>query len=659
MKLIYSLSLLVIFICLWYSPARGQVFESPTAAEIYRDAEAALLEGKVEQALKLFDRSLKAQPGLTAARRGMGLCYVLLRDYSRAVEQYEAVLESDSLFSRALYYQLGEAHYKAGHHEEALKYFHRFKELQQVAADTFSMNTERELRDEERYLAKLQGNIRACEVTLDSIKFINITKVSNLGNAVNSNEDDYFPFITNNQERLFFTRKMGKGEEDLFESRLVDGRWSKGSPVKAINTDKDEGMCTLVRDGRRLYFTACGREAGLGVCDIWEALVSAEGEIGEAMPLEGFANSARWDSQASISCDGSTIYFASDREGGLGKSDLYFSKRQADGSWSTPVNLGPKINTDDYEEAPFITNDGRTLYFSSYGHPGMGDQDIFMSWRNEEDGEWSIPVNLGPPVNTAFRELGLYLSADGGTGYFASERPGGFGKLDIYTFQLDEQLYNEPVTFVEGLVVDSALDMAVAATVHFPDRPSITTGPDGRFFLCIPAGESLDVSVDKKYFHSFHNVFLIPEWDNKQFYTIEVLLKSVFEFPEPQRPVARDTNTVAPHIKRKPVEYHHTVFFGFDKTDMDIDELEKLDAFLKPFKGKNVHRLEITGYADDIGTDIYNMMLSEERAKQVALVVTENGFGINQIKLDYKGEIINDKPKEENRKVELKVVALE
>lgn len=659
MKLIYSLPLLVIVLCLWCSPARGQALKSPTAAEIYRDAEAALLEGKAEQALKLFERSLKAQPGLSAARRGMGLCYVLLRDYPRAIEQYEAVLESDSLFSRALYYQLGEAHYKAGNHKEALKYFHRFEELQQVKADTFSMNTERELEEEERYLAKLQGNMRACEVTLDSIKFINITKVANLGNAVNSKDDDYFPFITNDQERLFFTRKMSKGEEDLFESRLVDGKWSRGASVKAVNTSKDEGMCTLVRDGRRLYFTACGREAGFGVCDIWEALVSAEGEIGEATPLKGFANSARWESQASISCDGSTIFFASDREGGIGKSDLYYSKRQADGSWSEPVNLGPKINTEDYEEAPFITNDGRTLYFSSYGHPGMGDQDIFMSWRNEEDEEWSIPINLGPPVNTAFRELGLYLSADGSTGYFASERPGGFGKLDIYSFQLDEQLYSEPVTFVEGLVVDSALDMAVAATVNFPGRPSITTGPDGRFFLCIPAGESLDVSIDKKYFHPYHNVFLIPEWDNKQFYTIEILLKSVFQFPEPQRPATRDTASVAASVKRNLVEYHHTVFFGFDKTDMDIDELEKLDAFLKPFKGRNVQRLEITGYADDIGTDIYNMMLSEERAKQVALVVTENGFSINQIKLDYKGEIINDKPKEENRKVELKVITLE
>ncbi|MCB0585453.1 MAG: PD40 domain-containing protein, partial [Phaeodactylibacter sp.] len=600
MKHLYALQWLIAFFCFCALPAPAQVFRNPTAAEIYRDAEAALLNGKTEQALKLFERSLKAQPGLSAAHRGMGLCYALLRDYPQAVEQYETVLKSDSLFSRSLYYQLGEAYYKAGNHKKALECFKKFKQLQEARVDTFSMNTERELEAEQRYLAKLQSNIRACEVTLDSIKFINITQVSNLGKGVNTKDDDYFPYLTNDQEKLFFTRKTADGDEDLLESRLEKGQWSKGSPVKAINSGNDEGMCTLVRDGRRLYFTACGREGGLGVCDIWEALVSAGGEIGEATPLKGYANSARWESQASISCDGSTIYFASDREGGLGKSDLYYSKRKTDGSWSTPANLGPRINTDDYEEAPFITNDGRTLYFSSYGHPGMGDQDIFMSWLDDK-GEWSTPINLGPPVNTAFRELGLFLSADGTTGYFASERPGGYGNLDIYKFQLGEQLYSDPVTFLEGLVIDSAMDMPVAATVHFGDRPQITTGPDGRFFLCVPAGDSLNITVDKKYFHPYQNLFLVPQWDNKQFYTIEILLKSVFEFPEPEIPQPPDTTEVP---ARKPAvqEFYHTIYFDFNKVVMSIEELDMLKSFLDPLKRKKVQRLEIAGYADDIGT---------------------------------------------------------
>ncbi len=652
-----STLLLLFLLGLGLSAARAQVFSNPSAAEMYQKAEIALLENNPEQALRFFDRALKIQPGLSAARRGKGLCYAILREYPKAVAEYEQVLASDSLFSRALYYQAGEAHYKAGNHKKALAYFQKFEALQQIDADTFSLNTEKELAYEEKYLKKLNSNVRACEVRLDSIQFINITEVVNLGPDVNTKDDDYFPFITNDQEELYFTRKSAKGDEDLYRSRLQKGQWARGNPVKAINTELDEGMISMVRDGRLLFFTACNRDGVLGICDIWQAIIDAEGEVTEVGPLDGYTNSEKWESQAAISCDGSTLFFASERPGGFGKSDLWYSKRQPDGRWSNPVNLGPKINTDDYEEAPFITNDGRTLYFSSYGHPGMGDQDIFMSWLDDE-GNWSDPINLGPPVNTAFRELGFFLSADGKTGYFSSERPEGYGKLDIYKFQLTEQLYSQPITFLEGLVLDSALNMPVRASVEFADRPPIEVGPDGRFFLCIPAGDSLNLSVNKKYFHPYQNLFLVPEWDNKQFYTIEILLKSTFSFPPPEAEV-RDTSSV---LRRKsPVvkDHAHTIFFDFDKTTIDIEELGRLDAFLKPLKGKNIQRIEVIGYADDIGTDVYNLKLSEERAKQTALAVRDNGLIVDKIYMEGRGAMKNGMPKEENRKVELKVTVLE
>ena len=170
--------------------------------------------------------------------------------------------------------------------------------------------------------------------------------------------------------------------------------------------------------------------------------------------MDGYANSEKWESQASISCDGSLLFFASNRKGGLGGTDLWMSTRQADGSWSDPKNLGPKINTELDEEAPFITNDGKTLYFSSTGHLGMGEQDLFMS-RLDDKGNWMAAINLGEPINTASRELGFFLSADGKTGYFSSNRKGGMGGMDIYKFELSEYLYAEPITFVEGFVKDS------------------------------------------------------------------------------------------------------------------------------------------------------------------------------------------------------------
>lgn len=655
----YTALLISTILCLWLSPARGQIIKSQAAVDIYREAEAALLAGQPRDALKLFERSLKMQPNLSAARRGMAACYELLRDYPQAAALYDAILSSDSLFSRILYYEAGQAHYKSGNHRQALAYFRRFEALQAIGVDTFSLNTERELAQEAEYMKKLPGNIRACEVRLDSLKFINITEVVNLGPSLNSKDDDYFPFLANSQEQIFFTRKTDKGDEDLFESRLAEGGgWSKATPMRSINTNLDEGMCTMVRDGRRLYFTACGRQDGPGVCDIWEAYLSLEGDISGIQPLQGYINSEKWESQAVINCDGSILYFSSKRPGGMGGTDIWCSQRQDDGSWSSPTNLGPRINTELDEEAPFITNDGRTLYFSSNGHPGMGDQDIFMSWLDERE-EWNIPVNLGPPVNSAFRELGLFLTADGKSGYFASDRPEGRGKLDIYSFQLTEQLHNKDITFVEGFVIDSLLNTPVQATVRFSNRPAVKVGKDGRFFLCISAWDTVGIRVEKPLFHPYQNDFIIPIWDNRQYYTIEILLRSKYDQPPPAPAPVQDTLGM-PHKKPALSEFTHTIYFGFDKATMEIDEVEKLDAFIKPLKKRHVQRVDIVGYADDIGAEAYNLRLSEERAKSIAVILMNNRIPVDRIYLEGKGELAGGiRGQEFNRRVEVKVVVVE
>ncbi|HMQ46271.1 MAG TPA: OmpA family protein [Saprospiraceae bacterium] len=630
---------------------------NPIVVETYQQAEQALLDGKVPQALRLFEKTLKMQPDMSAAKRGMGICYELMKDYPKAAELYQSVLASDSMFSRVLYFQTGEALFKAGKPEEALGYFQQYKDFLSIEADTFSMNSAREIEMEDKKRSKLDANIRACEISLDSSTFINVNEVVNLGSAINSVNDDYFPFLTNDQQTLYFTRKTPKGEEDLYLGKRSAGEWNGVVPVRAINSSENEGMCTIVRDGRKLFFTACNREDVLGVCDIWEANVDANGKIAAPTAMSGYANSEYWESEASVSCDGSTLYFASQRPGGFGKSDIWFCTRNADGSWGQPVNLGSKINTDDYEEAPFITDDGQTLYFSSYGHPGMGEQDIFVSWK-DANGEWTTPVGLGPPINTPYRELGFFLSADGRTGYFASDRPDGYGQMDIYKFQLGDDLHSQPITFVEGIVKDSVLEAPVAALVAIEGRNAINTASDGRFFLCVPAGDTLDIRVNKPYFHAYNNAFTIPRWENKQFYTIEILLRSTFDdLPPPEAP--KDSTDVTRPKKEKEVAYQHIMYFGFDKTTVDINELDALDAFLKPFKTRRVSRIEIIGYADDIGANSYNLKLSEARAKEIAIHLMNKGYIVDQIYLEGKGSIINDRPKDENRKVELKFTVWE
>lgn len=633
----------------------SQIVGEKTPTEYYQKGEAALLKKEAETALRYFNRAIKAKPGFSAALRGRGICYELLRDYSKAAEAYQAALEADSTLSLVLYYETGTALYKAGEPKKALSYFQKYQQLQ--TDTTFrSHNEDKEAAFEKEYNRKLPSSIRACEVSLDSAKYINITELANLGPNINTKADDYFPFVTNAQDRMLFTRKTDKGDEDLYESRRIDGIWRRASAVKPLNSKKDEGMSTMVRDGRLLFYTVCGREGVLGACDIWQAVFGPDGAVEEVRPLEGFANSESWESQASISCDGSTLYFSSKRQGGLGGTDLWYSQRQADGSWGDPVNLGGKVNTELDEEAPFITNDGQTLYFSSNGHPGMGDQDIFMSWLDEEQ-QWTSPINLGPPVNSAFRELGFFLTADGRTGYLASDRTeSGEGGLDIYSFELDTQLYSQPITFVEGLVIDSVLDMPMQARVQFANREDITVGQDGRFFLCVPADDTLYIEVEKKYFHPYQNKFIIPRWDNKQFYTIELLLRSTIELqPPPKEDKPELVEKAAPKKKAPIKEYSHTIFFAFDETAISFEEQQKLRKFLKPLQGKEAQSITIIGYSDDIGTDTYNLSLSSERAKEAALFVTQNGPRVDRIDMEGKGEITNDRPREQNRRVEVKI----
>ena len=348
-----------------------------------------------------------------------------------------------------------------------------------------------------------------------------------MGRGVNTKADEYFPFLTNDGQTIFYTSRRGESaDENLFTSQAEGGRWSSGSRVGGFNTGENEGMTTLVKDGRHVYFTACGREAVLGTCDIWRARVDGQ-EIYDLESSPGQLNSNAWESQASIGCDGSVLYFASNRDGGEGGTDIWKCLRQPSGNWGEPINLGPQINTPYDEEAPFITKDGRALFFSSTGHIGLGEQDIFMT-RQNGDNEWAAPVNLGMPVNSSYRELGFFLSADGKTGYFASDRAGGMGGMDIYHFELPDALQSEQVTYTEGVVTDSITHRPVeGAKVVIKERQTVTTDEAGRFFLCVDAGGVLDIKILHKNYHPYQQVFHIPEWDNSSFFSIEYFTRPI------------------------------------------------------------------------------------------------------------------------------------
>lgn len=648
---------------------------STQATEYYRFGEEALLNKEYKKAEKLFKTSLKENSEFIAAYRGLAISQELQSKYREAAESYKEALFLNPQFSRAMYYEYALVLYKSGFYAKALEYFKRYERLQKIPIEEFTFNGQKELEIEKKYTRRLAGNIVACNISMDSLKYSSVKTVFNMGNKINTKGDEYFPFLSNNQKTIFYTyRKDEKANEDLLVAKFQGTAWKGGHSIgMSFNTNENEGMTTLVRDGRTVYFTACGREEVKGTCDIWEGQVKGT-KISAEKSLQGLSNSERWDSQASISCDGNLLFFASNREGGYGGTDIWMSKKGLDGTWGFPTNLGENVNTPDDEEAPFITNDGKTLYFSSTGHLGMGEQDIFMCHLTDE-GIWSIPFNLGPPINTSHRELGFFLSADGKVGYFASNRPEGQGGMDIYNFELSEQLYNEPITLVEGFVKDSTYKLPVQTTIYAEGRDPIVTDALGRFFICLPANTVLDMSVKESNFFPYHKIVGIPEWDNRTFFPIEILLQSnqllvkspkklkdkvapievnLAEEEEEQEEEEQEELYPEEEVKAPVIDkFQYTIYYDFDKYSLTSRVYDELNLFLSQLSRGQIKKVEVIGYADYIGEESYNLSLSEKRAKAVALYLTNRNISVNELFIEGRGEINDGRSPKENRRVDV------
>ena len=285
----------------------------------------------------------------------------------------------------------------------------------------------------------------------------------NMGPAVNGPDDEYMPTLSADGRILLFTRyNRATRQEDFYFCRLVEDHWSKAVKMaEPVNSDQNEGSGCLSQDGRMLFFTACDRKDGAGRCDLYIAYRKGKG-WSRPQNLGPAINTGGWESQPCLSIDGQTLYFASDRKGGQGGIDIWMSRLE-EGQWTTPVNLGPTINTSGTEKCPFLSFDGQKLYFSSDGHIGMGDMDLFVSTR-VNDSTWGEPVNLGYPINTSGDESSIIVSPDGRTAIFSSDKFGGQGQLDLYSFALPEPVRAEPVVYKEE-ITDVAPTLAVGESI--------------------------------------------------------------------------------------------------------------------------------------------------------------------------------------------------
>lgn len=586
--------------------------------------------GQFDLAKKQLQYTIKIKDDFAVAYRELGIVLLELKDYKNAIISYEKSFELDSKLSRAAFYECGEAYFKSGQADKALEYFEKFKNY---SVKNYA-NKDKESGLELTYESFLKERIENCAfiANIDSSQLL--PAPVNLGPQINSEMDEYLPTVTSDGLQLVYTRQIEVRNEDVMISRLKDNNWQKSKPFgKAINTKSSEGMAKFETHGKAFYFAGCMRSDTEGGCDIYKAILN-EGDVTEVKRVEGFLNSEFWDSQPSITCDGKFMFFSSVRKDGFGGADLYVSELNPKGFWEKPKNLGAEINTPGDEEAPFISTDGSTLYFSSNGHKGQGEGDLFIS-RKTISG-WSKPENLGYPINTSAKELGFYVQGDGKTAFLSSARPGGEGGLDIYVFELPEQLRPHPTVHLEGFVKNAVTGEPIATDIvigNNEEKVIMRSDQYGWFFLCLPGNSAYYFKIEEKDFEYYYALEQYSPQDN-----VSALRKEILLVPITKKEVTKEKVVV----RQKQIQF----FFDFDSYQLNdnvIVELNNLIAFLK---NENTWQVEVVGYADSMGNAEYNKRLSEKRAGAIVDYLKREGININVIRNEGKGSVSDDQAKD-------------
>jgi len=445
----------------------------------------------------------------------------------------------------------------------------------------------------------------------------------------------------------------------MIVSKINGEHWSLGSPLSDnINSVYNEGAPTFSADGKYVIFVGCeigskgdydygsGRE-GKGSCDLF---VSEKEGDNWSKPFNMGApiNTGNWESQPSFSSDGKTLYFIRGvHQNRQRQQDIYVTEIQDNGSWSVPEKLSNIINTPGKEESVQIHPDGQTLYFSSDGHPGMGGLDIYMS-RIDENGEWGKPVNLGYPINTFKNENSTLVSSSGEFAYFSSDRDGGFGSLDLYTYEMPINMRPIKTTFMKGNVFDVETNKPLAADFQLIDlktgklfKRAVANKGNGEFIVAIPTNKEFALIAEHDgYFFFSKNYSLDKLEKNDEGFLLDV----------PMKPIKAGISFVLENI-----------FFDTDKFDLkkeSVAELMKLKAILD---NNSTVKIELGGHTDSDGDEKHNQSLSENRAKSVVNWLIENGIEKDRLTYVGYGEkspiVANDTPenKAKNRRTEVTI----
>tara|TARA_Y100001978_G_C23702869_1_gene442428 strand:- start:5595 stop:7634 length:2040 start_codon:yes stop_codon:yes gene_type:complete len=585
-----------------------------------------------KSAITELKKALNKDPQFLEAQLMIGEFYEYSFNYPKAIEHYEKAIEINPLHSKSgsTYCYLANLNLALGNYDKSIHY-----------SDIFLKNPNAsKVLTKETYLIK-----RSAEFARHAIQNPKPFNPINLGPGVNTELPEYYPALTVDGTTILFTRRIPMSsiyqQEDFFISqRDENGYWKRSVPMpKNINTANNEGAPTLSADGRNLVFVACADQTGSfygenrngkGSCDLFYAKKIGNTWYGP-VNLPGYVNSGNWESQPSLSADGKTLYFVKEIKGkAKNDSDIYVSYLQNDGFWGPPQRLPDHINTTNTEESVHIHPDGRTLYFASKGHPGMGGSDLYVT-RKQLNGEWSIPENLGYPINTKFDENSLMVSANGDIAYFASNREGGFGDLDIYSFELPKEVQATKTLYFDGFVYDQSSKKPLPGLFELFDLSSgeriIVSEADevtGTFMVPLPINRNYAISVTYDNYHPYSLNFDLMGEIEDQSYHIDIPLN---------KPANSDVNR-GPYEASKEHVFKN-VFFDLNKAILRKESQIELNLFVRYLTENPNIKIELSGHTDSRGNSERNDLLSEQRAEAVYAYLIEKG--ISDKRITFKG----------------------
>ena len=638
---------LTFFFCFVYAGSNAQNYTTKKTATgkaktYYDEGMKYNYANENEKALKSFSAALKEDTHFIDAQIQQGAMLTELNKLSEAQTAFEKVLGIDPNYSPLVYYSLGNIALKQENYIKAADNFENYAK---------NAKANPELKEKAERFAE---NARFTENALTHpVPFTPVLLNENINNPQTS---QYRAALTAEENVLVFTRLINGQEDIYFSKKDTTGKWQPAQPLVEINTDGNEGSHCISADGRLLLFTDCGREInGKKSCDIYFSVKTPEGSWSSPRPFGGYAiNTEAWESQPSLSADNRLLFFASNRAGGYGGIDIWYSKF-ANGKWSTPRNAGPMINTKYDDEMPFLHADGTSFYFMSDGHPGMGGKDLYLS-RLENDTVFSKPENLGYPINTKDNEGTLTVSVDGKTAYYSrnsneqlalsndrataksSKLTAQSSKhINLYSFELPPAVQAHPVTYVKAQVQDAETKKTLVARIEVLDLltqkivAQSRTNDSGVFLICLPIGKNYAMNATREgYAFSSDNFDLIEQHGVLQPFLKIILLTPIKKTMDNQKPstINRQSPTVNPIILKN-------VFFETAKADLKRESQTELNKLRLLMKENPTMRIEIRGHTDNVGNDTENQILSQRRAKAVYDYLLQNG--IEATRLTYKG----------------------